>query len=425
MKITFYDRDGFIYIRAFHKKQMIRTSTGIKMPSYSRFKGELLAGDTSEIAAINSILLRKKAEIIEGFSQSGDLYQVKPAPELATNETEDTLFLTHLMYKYVNMMASGELKSKKGKPYSASTIRSYQYAADTLAQFKRPISLEDFIVDGKSIPERKAIGEHFNRYFDRFTEYMIGLGLQVNTRVDIVNIITTIINYWADKLYIQVPRPPKLTGYEPPIIALDDEFLRKFVLDEHKLYDTFKPEYRYLWEITAVMMVTSLRVSDAVSLTKEDFIIGKEIYLVKENAKTGEFTEMPLPKTLTDKMFENLARLGDIFTPIKYNAKQAFIRREYKEFFKQYPEMHVHVTVKKADLYGKRVSVTKPMYEWVHPHMMRKSAITAMLSNDVSEDHVKFCSGHRPGSKAFERYKGFVEKRYKSEVNNYQNKMFS
>lgn len=412
---------------------MIRVSTGITMPSYTKFKGDVLMGDTSEIASLNAELMRRRASITELYGRCKDLYEVKkylapepPAKEIESPEEDETLSLVSLMYKYVNMMTTGDVRSRrKDSPYREATIRSYKYAADLLATYKKPLFLADYMLEGKTIRERKEIGESFDRYFDGFKDYMVTMGLQINTRVDVMNTVTTIINYWCDKLYIQVPRPAKLTGYEPPIIALEDEFLRSFVMDEHRIYDKFDDKYKYIWEVTALMMVTSLRISDAVSLTKGDFqISGNHIFLMKDNAKTGELTEMPLPNSLSAKFFHNLAHHGQVFTPVDYWSKQALIRREYKEFFRQYPEMHKQVTVKKADIAGKRVSVTKYMYEWVHPHMMRKSAITAMLANNVSEDHVKFCSGHKPGSKSFERYKGFVEKRYKSEVNNYQNKMF-
>lgn len=426
MKITFYVRENTIYVRAFHRKQMIRVSTGLRMPTYAKLKGDQVTGDTTEVASINSILLRKKAAIIDQYADTGDLYSFKITPEPVQKSNDDTMSLVCLMYKYVSMMESGELKSRKDTKYKPATIRSYEYAADTLASFRNPIMLTDFILESKDIQERGRIGEAFDNYFKAFSEFMTSIGLQVNTRADIVNTITTIINYWADKFYIQIPRPPKIAGYEPPIIALDDDFLRRFVMDDHKLYDKFNMKYRYIWEVTALMMVTSLRISDAVSLTTDDFIINRDsIYLVKENEKTGEFTDMPLPKSLTDKLFYNLTHHGGLFSPVGQEAKQAMIRREYKEFFKQYQDLHYQVTVKKADVNGNRVPVTKYMYEWAHPHMMRKSAITAMLANNVSEEHVKFCSGHRPTSKAFERYRAFVEKRYKSEVNNYQNKMFS
>lgn len=434
MKISFYPRDNKIYVRVFHKNQMIRVSTGITMPSYTKFKGNVLMGDTSEIASLNAELMRRRASITELYGHHRDLYEVKKfltpePPAKLGSESEpnsEEMSLVALMYKYVNMMATGEVKSRrKDSPYRESTIRSYKYAADLLATYKKPLMITDFILEGKAIREREEIGKSFNRYFDRFKDYMVSMGLQINTRVDIINIITTIINYWADVLYIQIPRPSKLSGYEPPIIALDDDFLRRFVMDEHGMYKKFDDKYKYIWEVSALMMVTSLRISDAVSLTKDDFqISGNSIFLMKDNAKTGEMTEMPLPNSLSAKFFDNLAAYGHVFTPVSYWSKQALIRREYKEFFRQYPEMHNQVTVKKVDITGQRVSMTKAMFEWVHPHMMRKSAITAMLANNVSEDHVKFCSGHKAGSKSFERYKGFVEKRYKSEVNNYQNKMF-
>jgi integrase len=288
------------------------------------------------------------------------------------------------------------------------------------------INLNDFVLDGKGLKEKQNITEKFVAYFEKLTNYMIDCGHQINTRRECINILCIITNYYREKLFLNIPKIPRLNGHETPIIVLQPEFLKKFVMDEHNYYKEFTPSAKYLWEVIATMLVTSFRISDAVLLTKNDFTIkNSEVFLIKENQKTGENTEMPLPRVLTDIYMENLARHQSIFTPIDTPDKAQYIRRKIKNLFCMYPEMHEMVTVKKADVRGNKIAVTKKMYEWVHPHMLRKTAITTMLVNNVSPDHVKFASGHRPNSEAFNRYVGFVDRHYKSQITDYHKKMFS
>jgi hypothetical protein len=47
-----------------------------------------------------------------------------------------------------------------------------------------------------------------------------------------------------------------------------------------------------------------------------------------------------------------------------------------------------------------------------------------MLANNVSPEHVKFASGHKPSSESFNRYIGFVDRHYKSQITDYHKKMF-
>jgi integrase len=166
-------------------------------------------------------------------------------------------------------------------------------------------------------------------------------------------------------------------------------------------------------------MITTLRIQDALSLVPSDFEFKDgNCFMNKHNTKTGAISQMPLPKVLSDKFNSNIGSLGRVFT-IKPN--KAIIYSRLKDLFYMYPEMHEQITIKKIGVHGEDVSETRPYYLAVHPHMLRRTAITTMLVNGVSERHIKFASGHTPKSTAFERYVGFVEKKYQSDINDYYN----
>jgi integrase len=433
MTISFYQRGSTIYCRVHHGSNMIRVSTGIKSPHYVKFAKDKFIGDTSEVASLNADLSRQKTIINELYAHyNGDLLKVREgymAPELRVDYEEADYDLVNLCQRYLSNIMSGEIKTRQKKEFRESSYRTYSFPIRVLSQFAATngsINLNDFVLDGKGLKEKQNITEKFVAYFEKLTNYMIDCGHQINTRRECINILCIITNYYREKLFLNIPKIPRLNGHETPIIVLQPEFLKKFVMDEHNYYKEFTPSAKYLWEVIATMLVTSFRISDAVLLTKNDFTIkNSEVFLIKENQKTGENTEMPLPRVLTDIYMENLARHQSIFTPIDTPDKAQYIRRKIKNLFCMYPEMHEMVTVKKADVRGNKIAVTKKMYEWVHPHMLRKTAITTMLVNNVSPDHVKFASGHRPNSEAFNRYVGFVDRHYKSQITDYHKKMFS
>lgn len=433
MTISFYQRGATIYCRVHHGSSMVRLSTGIKAPNYLKFAKDKFVGDTSEVASLNADLSRQKTTINELYAYyNGDLLKVRErytAPDLRMDYDEQDYDLLNLCQRYLSGITSGEIKTRQKKEFRESSYRTYSFPIKVLTQFAAAhgsIDLNSFVLDGKSLKEKQTITEKFVAYFEKLTNYMIDCGHQINTRRECINVLCIITNYYREKLFLNIPKIPRPNGHETPIVILQPEFLKKFVMDEHNYYKEFTPSAKYLWEVIATMLVTSFRISDAVLLTKNDFTIKNgEVFLIKENQKTGEDTEMPLPKVLTDIYMQNLTRHQTIFTPLDTPDKAQYIRRKIKSLFCMYPEMHELVTVKKADVRGNKVAITKKMYEWVHPHMLRKTAITTMLVNNVSPEHVKFASGHRPNSDAFNRYVGFVDRHYKSQINDYHKKMFS
>ncbi len=429
MTISFYQVSSTIYCRVRDNGYMVRVSTGIKTPDRLEFSKNRFVGNL-RIASKYNAALKKQVDIIEKiYQEHNDIRVIKDiynTPELTDDVV--TYDLVALCHKYLNRIKSGSIKTKQQHNFRPSSISAYSFAIDTYVNYATihgSIDLKKMSLDNKDLMTKRAIADKFNLHFDGLVDHMKSINYQPNTRSNVVNTLSIILNYYRDDLFLQIPKLQRVAGSEAPIIVLDGDFLKRFVVDEHNLYGTFNRTNKFMWEMAATMLITSFRISDAATLKASDMAVkGDSVFLIKENQKTGEDTTMPLPKKYTDVIMHNLSVYGSVYTPIGFPELQAFFRKHIKEFFKQYPEMHEVVAVRKVDVDGNKMFESMPMYDLVHPHMLRKTAITTMLANNVSPEHVKFASGHKPSSESFNRYIGFVDRHYKSQITDYHKKMF-
>lgn len=326
--------------------------------------------------------------------------------------------LAHLLGKYVEMMRSGELRTRSGTNYKPMSIKSYSFAYKTYKRYSNGgINLEEFNLANLSLEEKRAVADKFNRHIDLFIDWMTRQKFSANTRRDVTNILKIVTDYWADHYFLTLPKVRRAIGVDVPIVTLPIQFVKDFVNDTANRYDSMSPEHKYLWELSATMLVTSLRIGDAIRLSKGDIVVNGSVYLMKENQKTGAMTTLPLPESLYKRYMYNIEKYDSVYTPIRFAGKDTFINKNLKPFFETYPEMHEETTYKKADHTGNKIMQSRRFCDIVHPHMLRKTAITTMLAGGVSLDHVRFASGHR--SDAIKRYQGWVDSVHKSEINNY------
>lgn len=303
---------------------------------------------------------------------------------------------------YIKDIQSGKVLTKSEGGFRPNSIRTYANAVRNYESFvsSHPdIDLKK--MDLSRVQHRGGLAEQFEDHFRDFIEFLRGRGLKPNTIKETMMLINAMVRRFAERNYLLLPKVPIPKGQENPIITLPVDFVKTFV--NYDKYDEFSPEHRYLWEVCATMLVTSLRVSDAVAIRPEDLMINGEVYLTKHNQKTGAKTTLPLPPQLYEKYLRNIEQYGSVYTKID-NEPLSFISRYLRSFFAQFPEMN-------EEYQGKK------FYEIVHPHMLRKTAITTMLANGVSLDHVRFASGHK--SDAIKRYQGWVDQTHKSEIHNY------
>lgn len=429
MKISFYARGRVIQARISDGKDYYRISTGITIEPHHTFTGETFKGKTVEVAQLNAELSRCRTRLTELYLEHKDFKKIKEhfeekPPELPN---EDSFLVNDLLRRYIVMMMKGEILSSSKKTYSQASIKIYSYAANMVNEFShsyKPIDLRSYHIDANwDSFKKREVANDFNNYWKKFEDYLLDRGLGMKTRSEVTNMAGVMINYWANYFFYSLPKIPRLSKHEKPIMVLPHDFVKKFFNDVDKKYDKYTPEYKFLWELSATILITTLRIGDALSLSEKDLHIGKDlVYMRKKNEKTGVYSEMPLPQKLSNIYRENLARHGRIYS---ISPDREYVYENIKQFFKGYDDMHEMLSVALLDINGDEYVSTKPLWEWVHPHMLRKTAITTMIYNKVPERFIKFASCHSHNSAAFERYVGHVEKYYKSEINDYYTKMFN
>lgn len=424
MKITFFQRGQTINARLSDGDKCYRLTTGIKVRPHLKFKKQFV-GKTTEVNNLNNELSRFQIRVTELYMTFKDFSKVK---EVLANDTvrlpdEDSYELDDLLLRYIQMMRAGEVLSSSKRRYSDATINIYGYAAllmSEFAEFFGPLDLSECHIEGQMPMKKKMeIADYFNNYFKRYEQYLTDRGNSIKTRADILNMTAVMMNYWCNKLFFTVPKLPRLQSAKKPIVVFPPEFVKKF-LNDKATYEKLSPELKFIWEVSATILITTLRISDALSLNERNLVFNKDlVFLNKKNQKTGMFSQMPLPKLLTDIYRENLARYGRIYT---IEPSREIVYYRIKDLFRLYEDAHEVVTILRYDPRGNEIYESKQLCEWVHPHLLRKTAITTMIYNGVPERFIKFASGHEAKSIAFEDYVGHVDKNFKNEVDNYYDK---
>lgn len=428
MKVTFYPRGKFVQARISDgTKVNYRLSTGIKVRTEHKFVKGKFVGNTPEIQLLNTELERHRFVLSDLYTKYRDLERIKKHYNFESVVEDKSLDegnydLIDLLREYVRMMRSGEMKKQNGMKFSDSSFRAYDnsvYHITGYSQIVGSIDLSKFMfTDHASMRKAKA---RFDDYFKGFDNYLIDLQFVQTTRSNIFNNIVIMLNHWQRELCITLPKITFVPVCENPILALPSDFVSKFVNDSHKIYSTLNKHLKYTWEVCATILITSLRVNDALSLSFKDFHReGDKLYLMKFNKKTGAMTHIPLPEKIRKVYDDNLAYNSDIYS-MKGNSNMLY--QNIPILFAMYEEMHDIVNVRSFGIHGEPLCETKPWYKAVHPHLLRKTAITNMIASGIEDRFVKFASGHSPNSPVFERYVAFVNQRYNNQMEEYYKKL--
>jgi hypothetical protein len=426
MKVTMYQRESTIYCRVSHKKDMVRLSTGIKIPYGEKFSDvkERFVGQSVLAVELNKKLDVYRGRVNDDFERMGSLGMVKAELTKVEASTEQTFDFYKLCTQYVAKITSGEIKTKQKTRFKLNSIRAYSHAVTQYGLFckQQGLQLNYYDLTGKELKDKQMLAEEFKKHFNEFVEYLIKNKFSINSRAGFILVLTIIMNYYGKTLFMHLPSIESHSKYAAPIIALPDDFIGDFVADTDGKYQGLNDKLKFAWEVCTMMLVTSLRVGDAIALKPVNFtIINNEAFLLRPNQKTGADTLFPLAPSLARLVARNIKETGRVYT---HKLSESKLRIVMPELFKMYTPMHQVISFKETDIHGETKVVSAPYWEIVHPHMMRKTCITSMLGNGVDENFVKFASGHVENSAAFEKYRGFSDRIYNEQIKNYQRKQF-
>lgn len=220
-------------------------------------------------------------------------------------------------------------------------------------------------------------------------------GKSKNTKFFTINMLKSVLKMVEDidgsRFWNAYPVSQELKDIE----ILDVEFAKKFVTDPDGIYETLSPDLKALWEMSVVMLSTTLRFSDA----KIAGVVGlNDGRITSKNLKTGAVTSCPVPQVVIDRLAANGRSL------YSKNLSKDKCYRLLPKLFALYPEMEGMTHVKF--------------------HIFRKSAISYMLAMGTPQSIVMRASGHSVGSKAFARYVGHVETMFNNEISKFQKKFY-
>jgi integrase len=281
--------------------------------------------------------------------------------------------------RYVHLMYNIEIRSNRGTPYSANSIKTYSNAASCLYRYGKGIKLD---------ADRKAYREFFKSF-----EHWLERSMNAKSRFEIVNAIQIMVRYWCRELDLPIPETHRMAKTEKPIVVVPPELISKVVSDDRFIGTLIQPH----WEVAVTILLTTLRLSDIQSLRPEHLEGG---FIVKDTQKTGQRVTIPIPERLREIFSRNLKN-GSLWSGPIDN-----IHGGLRLVFQKYPEMWEMHTA----------GVTQYLWEFVTPHMLRKSAITGLIFFGVDHISVRHASGHSQNSSAFWKYVKVVDSRFKSAI---------
>lgn len=229
-------------------------------------------------------------------------------------------------------------------------------------------------------------------------------GKSQNTKFFTITMLKSILKMVEDTDGSRFWDAYKVSQEKKDIVILDTEFAKDFVNDKAGVYDNLSDKLKTVWELSAVMLTTCLRFSDAKNLTSDNL---DDCRVTIKNQKTGVVTSSPIPAKLAAILTSN-HRKGSLYT---MDISKDSCYRSFPALFVRYDEMHKQIN-------------GVPFYNAVKFHVFRKTAISLMLAMGVPQSIVMRASGHSVGSKAFARYVGHVETVFNTEINNFQTKFY-
>lgn len=376
MHIKFYERNNKTYVRVAGNGLCYRICT----------KAVLTARKQGII----------KKQIQELFPDRDAINRLFAPPE----PTPDSFDLVSLINKYSELAKAGVITKNNGKNLSIKSLQLIDYVYKLHAQYGKRFNLKKHALVG-SLEEKKEIRDSFLSHMRGFEKFLNGYAS--STKVTIVNVTNNIIKYWAEELFITIPKLRYVYSEPKPIIVLPEDVVKEFLQDKDLTGDMLMT-----WEVCATMLVTTLRIGDATDISSRNLNNG---FLIKHNQKTGALSSTPLPRFLVEIFSSNIQKFGRVYAT---HPNHTTIYANMKELFKRYPSAH-----KEMSFQIDGVMVTKPVYEWVKPHMIRKTAITNMIAAGVPDRDIKLLSGHTPSSKSFELYVAFNERKHQESIKKY------
>ncbi len=317
-----------------------------------------------------------------------------------------------LIDDYINDSYAGRRTKKNGSRITEGTIQNYMYLRKHMIGFSKvcTFELKVYVVNNLTQNEKERARRYYRKFYDAFTDYLYDKGFFDNYVGLIIRCLRTFFNYLEEERNVSVGTFHKsffVPKEEIPIIALDKEQLSFIIYNQEFQGQVVLAGLEKIKDIFVFGCTVALRVSDLLSLTPKNLVVqGDRYYIRVKSQKTSTYTSIKLPDYCVE-IVEKYHRKQQTLLP---EISAAYFNSRLKDLGKFIPDNFE--IVKTRDRRGKQVVVYKDEKKKTHyklsdhmtTHIMRKTAITTMLSLGMPEHVVRKISGHAANSREFYRY---------------------
>jgi integrase len=321
--------------------------------------------------------------------------------------------LIPLFKKFIWETEKGKRLQKNGKSISKSTLSNYRALLSNLIKYED--SFKDVIwvntrykyLKRNFLSERKA----HQKFYKQFTDMLYNKSCTDNY---VGMLIKTLRTFYA---YLNQVKGFVTGGFykdfhavkeEIPIIVLSQDYLRKLLSDE-PFHERLSAEFQISKDIFVVGCTIGLRFSDIIKLTNKNWQLqGDNHYIVTKSQKTKTETRIKIPNHIVQ-----------ILNKYKNNQKTLLPKVTLEKFnynLKKIGELAgwTQIIGKERSKRGQLIEIKKEgksyrFCDLISSHMMRRTAITTLLTLGMPEQVVRKISGHKPNSTEFYKYVKFSE----------------
>ena len=355
----------------------------------------------------------------------------------------DQITLRKALEDYLKGISNGKIKTRKMTRFAEDTVRSYtlkiQNFLDYLEETGKDQPICNFDLSSTQLSAEKVeIRDRYNDLFEGFYEHLkdrdlkrrldpSDTGLAVNSIAAIINKVKTgLTNRFDEYCYVQPKLKFSIPEEDSDTIVLPVEMMEiLFASDEINPFELSRPHER-AYNYIMFALSTTCRASDIYETTADHIReTNGELEFQKLTRKTNSKVNSYLYPVVVDLMNRNIERYGDAFYPLgrENTTRQSYVSNmagTLKSFFRQFDCMHEVYMQEVRDSNTRELTIVKkPLYEMVATHTMRRTSITYMQIMGMSDADIKRMSGHTKNSKSYEKYKRFVPSAFRSNVQNY------
>lgn len=328
------------------------------------------------------------------------------------NKKINPLDLLDEFRSFIIQCQKGKRRNKNGSKITPGSVRKFQVTLNKLEEFSNMKSF-DLRIKINSKPNQKFIQAekiYWTKFYIKFTRFLYeDLDCYDNYVGSVIKDIRTFFNYLLIEKNIAVGNFYKsfyVAHENIQILTISPEQLN-FLINDQNFESSLRPVLKKVKDIFVAGCTLGLRYSDLINLRKYNLeIFGNALYIKVQSLKTKTYTRIKAPDYLL-QIFNKYSKRGKTLLPYFNLVRLNIYLKELAEFANWTGE-----TIKTRQKKGRSEIIYKSrkqknyhrFCDLVSSHMMRRSAITNLLTLQMPEHLVRKISGHAPNSKEFHKY---------------------